>query len=31
MMRRLMQTLIDVIIDEIEDSTVNWRENAKGN
>ncbi len=26
-----MQTLIDVIIDEIEDSTVNWRENAKGN
>lgn len=26
-----MQTLIDVIIDKIEDSTVNWRENAKGN
>lgn len=26
-----MQTLIDLIIDEIENSTVDWRENAKGN
>ncbi len=26
-----MQTLIDLIINKIEDSKVNWRENAKGN
>jgi hypothetical protein len=30
-MRRIMQTLIDMIISEIERSTVAWREGAKGN